>query len=274
MGLGDKGAGGDAASMVAAANLQGINEIRQRFEQTSQDVQPFIGAGQQALPEVQRGAGIGGFGDRLAEIFSGGALDPLMEERTRAVQGGLSAGGLTRSGEGLRQLADIPAQLGFDIENLLFGRQQNLAQQGAGTALNLGSLGQGAAGNVANLFSNTGQARSSGSLLDAQTKAANIEQGGQMVGTVLPLLFSDPNLKTNVEEIGEMNGLKVYEWDWIDEAEDTVVSTFPTIGFMADEVEEVYPEYIKEYGGYKVVDYVSLLNRLEVANEAQLERVA
>lgn len=274
MGFGDKNAGGDAAGLQAQANLQGIEEIKRQFGITQENVDPFIQAGQGALPDVQQGATAGGFGQRLQDIFSGGALDPLLEERTRAAQGQFAAGGLTRSGAGVRGVADISSQLGFDIEQLLFGRQQGLAGQGVNSALQLGSLGQGSAQGQANLFSNTGAARSSGSLLDAQTKAANIEQAGQVVGTVLPLLFSDPNLKTNVEEIGEMNGLKVYQWDWVPESEGTIIEHFPKIGFMADEVEESYPEYIKEYGGFKVVDYTSLLNRLEEANQYEIERAA
>jgi hypothetical protein len=276
-----KGAGGDAAALQAAANMQGIQEIRRQFDLTKENVDPFITAGQEALPEVQRGASIGGFGDRLKEIFSGGGLDPLIKERTRNVEGSLASKGLNRSGFGIRQLADIPAQLGFDIENMLFGRQAGLSEGGRGTALQLGSLGQGAASNVANLFSNTGQAQSSGSLLDAQSKAAATEQIGSAVATVLPLIFgSDPDLKENIEEVGEIKfqdeskSLKIYQWDWIDESKGTFIEVCPNMGFMADEVEEKFPERVEMFGGFKMIAYFDLLDDLEAQNDYEGRRVA
>jgi hypothetical protein len=272
MGGQKKESGGDAAALQAAANLRGIEEIRRQFDATKESVDPFIAAGQQALPEVQRGAGIEGFGQRLQEIFAGGSLDPLIEERTRQVEGGLASGGLRRSGQGIRALADIPAQLGLDIENLLFGRQSGLSEGGRGTALNLGQLGQGAASNVANLFSDTGRAQSSGLLLDRQAQAGGVEQAASAVATVLPLIFSDPSLKENIEQIGEIGELKLYQWDWIKEAKGTAVELCPTIGFMADEVEEKFPEYVQEFGGYKTVDYKPLLDHLEGMNTLE-ERV-
>lgn len=275
---GTKGTGGEAAGAQGAANLQGIEELRRQFDIASQNVTPFIEAGIGALGDLTSGATIQGFGDRLKQLFSGGALEPLLDERTRAVEGQLSAGGLTRSGAGLREIADIPTQLGLMIENLLFGRSQNLAGQGLSGGLNLGNLGQQAAGGVANLFSRTGQARSSGIVTDAQARAADFQQGFDIIGDALPIIasfFSDPNLKENVEEVAEFRlpdeskNLKVYQWDWIPEVEETIVRFYPTIGFMADEVEEKYPQHIHKYGGFKTINIQSLLNELEELNELQ-----
>lgn len=180
--LGGPGAGGDAAALQTQALNRAIDEIKRQFGVTQEAVQPFITAGQEALPEVQRGAGIGGFGERLGEIFGGGALDPLIEERTRAVQGQLAAGGLTRSGAGARAIADIPTQLGLQIENLLAGRGQQLTGRGQQAGLGLGQLGSEAARQQAGLFSQIGQAQSQGSLLDAQLRAQRNQQLIQGVG--------------------------------------------------------------------------------------------
>ena len=271
-----KGAGEDAAALQAQANLQGINEIKRQFDLTKGDIDPFIQAGQEALPGVQAGSTFEGFGDAITQILSGeGPLKGLIDDRTTAAQSQLAAGGLTRSGTAIRDIANIPAQLGLDIENLLFGRKSNLASGGASSALSLGSLGQGAAANQANLFSQTGSARSSGSLLDAESEAAGVEQIGSIVATVLPLIFSDPALKTNIEEIGEIDlkegSLKIYQWDWIPEAKDTIVPLCPTMGFMADEVQEAHPEFVTEYGGFRVINYLGLLSKLEAINELELE---
>ncbi len=273
---GKKDVGGEAAGAIGAANLQGIEELRRQFDVASQNVTPFIEAGIGALGDVTGGATIGGFGERLKQLFSGGTLDPLIEERGRAVESGLSARGLSRSGTAIRELADIPTQLGFDIENLLFGRQAGLAGQGLAGGLSLGGLGQQAAGGVASLFSRTGEARGAGIVTDAQARAAGIEQIGQIAATVLPIIvsfFSDPNLKRNVEEIAEFKftdeskNLKTYQWDWIPEAEETIVRFYPTIGFMADEVKEKYPQHVHKYAGFDTIDYQSLLNEMEELNK-------
>ena len=72
-------------------------------------------------------------------------------------------------------------------------------------------------------------------------------------------------LKENIEEIGQINDLKVYQWDWIAPAKDTVVGLCHTVGFMADEVKEKYPQFVKEFGSYDVIEYFELLDHLEAA---------
>ena len=39
--------------------------------------------------------------------------------------------------------------------------------------------------------------------------------------------------------------------------------TDPPIGFMADEVQSIYPEFVKERSGILMLDYHGLLNKLE-----------
>lgn len=288
------GTGGDAAEAIAQANLQGIAELRRQFDKAETNVQPFIDAGVGALGDVVGGSGLEGFAEALRKIFSGGALDPLIDERTEATQRQLAAGGLTRSGTALREIANIPTQLGLDIEGLLFGRKQNLANAGVSAGLNLGNIGQSSASNIANLFQDTGRARSSGIITDQQTKAGAFDQIGSIFSTALPIIsnfflgggsaagagaltgaaaFSDPNLKANIEEIGTFEvadpdkNLTLYQWDWIPEAEETIVSAYPTMGFMADEVEEKYPHHVSHFAGFKTINYLDLLDELEVTNE-------
>lgn len=307
--LGGPGAGGGAAALQTQASREAIAEIQRQFGITQENIAPFLEAGQGAAPGVAQAAGIGGFGERLGELFGGGALDPLIAERTRAVQGGLAAGGLTRSGAGIRELADVPTNLGLQIENLLAGRGQQLFGQGQQAALGLGGLSGQAAGQQAGLLQGIGQAQSQGSLLDAQLRAQRNQQliqgvgeAGSFLGGLLPtggagagggglaeffkqgqglsvaespfgtgaggqvssLFFSDPNLKENVEEIGAIGDLKVYQWDWIPETKDTLVALCGTIGFMADEVKKLYPKFVGTFGGFDIIDYEKLLNHLEV----------
>ena len=183
----------------------------------------------------------------------------------------VSYGCLNSSGVGVRQIADITTELGFQLEQLLSGRQSNIASSGLNATTNLGQLSGQASGNIAGILGASGKAGASGILGDAQAKSAGIGQIASIAAVVLPLIFSDPDLKENVEEVGKINDLKVYQWDWIKEAQDTMVGLCHTMGFMADEVQEKYSQYVSEFNGWKVIDYSSLLNNLEIDNNKILE---
>ncbi len=244
----DSGAGGEAAAAQAAAKQQAIATLQQQLG-------PFAEAGLGALPQLVQGSTAEGLGQNLGNIFQGGlggALQPLVDERTRAVQGQLSAGGLNRSGAALQAAAAVPTDIGFQIEALLNQRQQGLATQG---------LGSGFAQGVAKLQTGIGTDIGSGIVTNQQERAAN---QAQTINTGLQVasFFSDPRLKENVEEIGQVDGLIIYQWDWIKKTVGTLIEKFPTIGFMADEVETTFPEFVDEYLGFKVINYHGLLNRL------------
>jgi len=71
-------------------------------------------------------------------------------------------------------------------------------------------------------------------------------------------LMSDFRTKENIEPIGiAPNGLTVYSYEYKDEFKDHELAGHGThIGYMAQEVEQVYPHAVKTLDdGYKVVDY-------------------
>ena len=256
--------GGDAgASAAGAANSRidlGIDELRKQFGQAQESFQPFIDAGLQGLQGQVQGSTVGGLGDILGQIFSGGALQPLINERTRAAQGQLAAGGLTRSGTGLETIAAIPQDIGLAIEQMLSGRQGSLAQGGFTGVQNVAQLGANQAQGIAGSFGQQGENISSGILADAQAKAAGI---GNLVNLASTFAFSDPRLKTNVEKISDIGDLGVYQWDWIEGAKGTSIEGQPTIGFIADEVEQTYPEFVGELASWKGIFYGPLLDHLK-----------
>lgn len=140
-------------------------------------------------------------------------------------------------------------------------------------------LGGGVSTNIANLLTQQGQNTASGLLASAQAKAAGI--GGifgvgsalakgaftlgqtETAGRLAKTFFSDPRLKENIEQITQIGDLGVYQWDWIDAVKDTIVANGDTMGFMADEVEEKYPQHVGEFGSFKTIDYPSLLDELQ-----------
>lgn len=220
----------------------------QFLEQALAGIQPFQQAGAAQLPALTAGATQQGLESSLQSILGGDAFGSLVGERQSALQGQLAAGGLTRSGTALQKAAAIPTDLAFQIENMLSGRQQGLAQQGLG-----------AAGASAGIFGQQGENVSAGILSDAQAQAAGLSQLGNIGSS---LFFSDPRLKINTEKVSDIGDLSVYQWDWIPEAEGTVIWNNNTVGFMADEVKEKYPDRVEEVNGWMMIDYHGLCNDL------------
>ena len=65
--------------------------------------------------------------------------------------------------------------------------------------------------------------------------------------------FSDSRLKDNIQKIGEKDGLNWYSWNWNEEANGLGLFG-ESEGFMADEVESVYPEKVIIKDGYKFIE--------------------
>ena len=265
MSFGKKGKGSSAAAAVDAGNTAATNEIRRQFNITQEQLKPFIEAGERQLPILEDRSTVGGLDAILGEIFGSENFQNLRDERTRAVEGQLAAGGLTRSGTALEEAAAVPTDLGFIIEQMLTGRSSAIAGQGQGSAVQLGNFGAQSSGNIANLLSQTGNARSSGILADQQSRASGIQNTLNTAATVASIFFSDPSLKENVEEIGELHGLKLYQWDWIEATKDTMIEKCSTIGFMADEVKSKFPQYVHDFAGFMMIDYPELITELEAA---------
>jgi hypothetical protein len=258
----------DAARLANEQAQRGLAEIRRRFKDTKEVVDPFLQAGLGGLRSVQDSATLGGLGSMLGDIFNSGELDPLVEERTRAAQGQLAAGGLTRSGTALETIAGIPQELGLQIEQLLQGRQSGLADLGFNSAQLIGNFGSNAASQISSNLAQQGQNTASGGLGKAQAQAGFTNSLLGLAGTGM-LAFSDPRLKVNVMKVSEIRDLGVYQWDWHPMLEGLSVANTPTLGFMADEVAEKYPGYSKEVCGFKCVAYGPLIDMLEHKIEAE-----
>lgn len=276
--FGGSDAGSSAAGQQQLYNDQAIRLLKKRFNQFSKKIEPFIQAGTDALGQVVDASTPEGLDSLLGRIFNTDTFGNLVDERERSVRGQLAAGGMTRSGTAVNEIANIPTSIGLQLENLLTGRQGSLAASGQNAVSGLGSVGQQNANSVAQLLMNTGMAAGSGIITDAQSAAAGgqnllnlagsigsaaINAGG--IGSLVSSFFSDPRLKENIEEIGSIKDLNLYSWDWIEGAKGTMIEGCPNIGFMADEVQDKYPDYVVEYCGFKTVNYPALLEILEAA---------
>lgn len=86
---------------------------------------------------------------------------------------------------------------------------------------------------------------------NAQNQQNNAFMGGafQMGSAALPLMFSDIRLKRDVARVGSLpSGLPVYSYRYL-------WSDAPHIGVMAHEARELFPDAVREVGGFLAVDY-------------------
>lgn len=278
--------GKDAAKYEARANAKAIDEQRRQFDYVQQLLSPYVSAGTEMLPMFTDAATLGGFGANIDEILNSEALDPLRESRMNAITTQMGKGGMLNSGRRATAIANDLTDFSLGIEQLLTGRQGNIVGAGQNAAAGLGGFGQTMASNVGNLQQATGRAYASGSLADDQAKTAWINQliglgttagagalaGGMGAfgsgigaggGAALGLLFSDSKLKTNIREVGNVGPLSLYEWEWVPELEALGIKPDMTTGFLAEDVEQIFPEYVHPIGPYKAVDYAGLINKLD-----------
>jgi len=102
---------------------------------------PFIQAGTGALQDVQQGATIGGLDERISQILGTGAFQGLREERFGDINRQLASAGLSRSGLGLEQIANISPELALQLERQQFGRSRDLSNVGFQGVERRGALG-------------------------------------------------------------------------------------------------------------------------------------
>jgi hypothetical protein len=120
--------------------------------------------------------------------------------------------------------------------------------------------------------------------LEAAQRAADAERQGGMMGAIGSIggavlgqaagaafssggvlaLASDARLKENIQQYGELfNGVKLYQWDWTEEAIERGFDVFPTYGVVAQEVQKTHPDAVIEGDdGYLRVKYEMITNDL------------
>lgn len=260
-GKGGADAATDAARIQANAADQGIAEQRRQFEAIQALLAPFIGAGTGALPGVVSGSTAGGFDQRIAEILGTDTFRALLGERTRSVENHLSGVGLTRSGYGTEQAARIPTELALALEETLFGRQSGLVNMGQASAIGQANVGNDISSRIAQMMGQRGDALAQGVIGAQQANAASSQNVLETGMAVASIFFSDPRLKANMEPVGKIGPLTLYEWDWKPGVSKIVGRM--SIGFSADEVEVHFPQHVVKLDGFKAINYEALTAELQ-----------
>jgi hypothetical protein len=244
----------DAGKAQAASSAEAIAEQRRQFDITQKNLQPFISAGTSALDEQQALLGLNGasaqkqafsrFNDSPGQAF-------LRERGERALLQNASAiGGL---GGGNVRSALQEQGIGFAQQqyNQQMAQLAGLSGTGNNTANQLGVIGANTANAIGQNLQAGGAARASGILGEQQANAAMTNNMIQM-GMAY---FSDDRLKTNIAKIGKhYSGLGWYRWEWNEEGQ-RLAGSEPPEGFIAQEVQKLYPAAVGERDGYLTVDY-------------------
>lgn len=72
-------------------------------------------------------------------------------------------------------------------------------------------------------------------------------------------LASDIRLKTNIKPLGKENGVNVYSWDWNEDGKRVADPAQPTVGVMAQELQDTHPHLVQlGPDGFLRVDYSGL----------------
>lgn len=157
---------------------------------------------------------------------------------------GQAAQGLFQLG-GLQQTTD---QAALEAAYNEFIRQQNYPLQQLGAMVGAGGLGSGLVGQSTTQSSSPGFAQILG----------GVGAAGQALS-----MFSDRRLKDNITLVADVAGIKFYRWTWNDEAKRIGADNVRPFGVIAQELQEIHPEFVHEgEDGYLRVDYDGLEGKL------------
>jgi hypothetical protein len=173
------------------------------------------------------------------------------DQRTSAVVGGMQTGLQANQQQYNQNLANyqLPLSVANSLKGLANPNYINPAQQATTTGADI--LGATQAGYNANMGAYNAQ----------QAQNAGMTNGLMSLGGTLgaaAIMASDIRMKENITPIGVAdNGLTIYKYEYKPEFKDHKLAGHGIhIGFMAQEVEQVFPHAVHTLNdGYKVVDY-------------------
>jgi len=214
--------------------------------------------GTQALGAMQNVgqqlANLGLAGGQTAAQMGYGTGQSLADIRTRA--GELMAGEISNVS---RDTANIASALGGNISNVYGTQAQQIAQLLVNSGMSQADAAQQTAQMLANISTGsagqvTGLGTSVGNIQQTEGILSGIGDAASGIGTLIRA--SDFRLKENLNKIGQLpSGLGLYSWDWKESAPSDAKND-PTIGVIAQEVQQLIPEAIVQRAdGYMAVDY-------------------
>ncbi|WP_445222259.1 tail fiber domain-containing protein [Bradyrhizobium sp. Pa8] len=204
-----------------------------------------------------------------------------LQQGNNSINAAAAANGTLASGKQLIDLSNYNQGLASTsyqnaVNNLMpfLSGSQTAAGGIAGTYTGLGNATAGQYNNLANLnyTGATGIGNANANAILAENQANENQWGllsglasagskvlgssGGLSGLAGALsVFSDENLKENIEPVGKLyDGTNIYRYNYIG-------SLIPHIGVMAQEVERDRPEAVTEIAGFKAVNYAKATDR-------------
>jgi len=143
--------------------------------------------------------------------------------------------------------------LGNDLVGTQIGRSQNLATLGANAAAGQATTTNQSGRNIADLFTQQGNAQAAGLVGAANSRASGASNVlGAALGIGKLYALSDIRAKTDIEPFGKSTeGINIYKYRYKGDPE-------PRVGVMAQEVEATHPEAVVTISGLRHVDYGAL----------------
>lgn len=231
-----------------------INQAQQMMAQRAQRGSPLLAAGQEGLMSTIQGDYLPG-GARYNPMTEAIRREVMPSIDTRFGRAGRFGSGLHKIGLG-QAITDRLAQ-GMEAERgRQFGAYEMAPQMAAADYGDINQLYQAGMipwqqlqafqqGLGPTIGTSTGQ--STTGLLPS---LGSIGQGAGNLAAAA-YLMSDRRVKRNLREIGKIKDIPVYIFNYL-------WSDTDHIGVMAQDVEKVYPEAVKEFNGIKAVNYACL----------------
>lgn len=142
-----------AASAQTQAADESVAEQRRQYDQTRTDQLPWLTAGTKALGEL----------DNAGTAFTASPDYAFRRsEGTRGIESSFAAGGMGRSGNALKALAEFNSNLAAGEFSDWWNRKAGVAGVGQTAATNLGAAGAHSSALVSNSLLEKGDARASG----------------------------------------------------------------------------------------------------------------
>lgn len=216
--------------------------------------------GVNALQNLEGLNGAAGSNNAQAALTTMPGYQAALGAGNNAVNAQAAAGGTLNSGNQALALQKQGQNTANQNYNSYVSQLQPWVQSSNANAAGIGNTYQGL-GNSLNQNQNTMANLNVGAYTGIGNANANADLANQSMGMGLlggllnfgasAYKYSDERLKENIDAVGELyDGTRVYRYNY--RGDDT-----PQIGVMAQEIEKQTPEAVREFGGFKAVNYAA-----------------
>jgi len=250
----DTDRGVDAA---AHQTYQGIQAARKYGKQAGEQVAPYQKIGTEAA-DLYRDIVLGG---DMSKFKTSPGYQFRLGEGVNALEQGAAARGNTLSGAQQKALMGYGQNLASEEYGQQLGRIGGLMNQGFSASQAAGNYLMGTGSNIAGQYGQLG--RTQAGLYNAQAGRESSFMNKLVGGGAYIAGSSDRRLKENIKPTGEKtkDGIDIVEFNYNEKSGKDTSKRYR--GVIAQDVEKVIPEAVKEIDGYKHVNYDMLGIKME-----------